>query len=75
MGTRKTGRGRPRKGSDQAKNAGVFLRMEAREKKAFAEAAELAGAPLAVWMRERLRQAARKELEEAGREIPFLTNR
>jgi hypothetical protein len=46
--------------------------MEMREKRGFTEAAELAGIPLAVWMRERLRQAARKELEEIGKEVPFL---
>jgi hypothetical protein len=45
--------------------------MEPREKRGFVEAAELSGAPLSVWMRERLRQAARKELEEAGKEVPF----
>jgi hypothetical protein len=46
--------------------------MEAREKEGFAAAAELAGAPLSVWMRERLRQAAARELGEAEREVPFL---
>jgi hypothetical protein len=46
--------------------------METREKQGFADAAELAGIPLAVWMRERLRKAAAKELEEAGREAAFL---
>ena len=72
MDTRKTGRGRPRKGSDQIKSESVLLRMETREKQGFADAAELAGIPLAVWMRERLRKAAAKELEEAGREAAFL---
>jgi hypothetical protein len=46
--------------------------MGAREKEAFAEAARLAGAPLAVWMRERLRLAATRELQGAGRDVPFL---
>jgi hypothetical protein len=48
--------------------------METREKRGFTEAAELAGIPLAVWMRERLRQVAKDELEKSGREVPFLTN-
>ena len=46
--------------------------MERREKEGFAAAAEVAGVPLAVWMRERLRRAAREELEGAGRGVPFL---
>ena len=71
--TRKNGRGRPRKGSAQTKSEGVLLRMEKREKEGFTAAAELAGAPLSVWMRERLRRAAKKELEEAGREVAFLS--
>lgn len=54
------------------KSEGVLLRMGPREKEAFTEAARLAGAPLAVWMRERLRQAAAKELEGDGREVAFL---
>ncbi len=73
MNTRKKGRGRPRKGSAATKSEGVLLRMEKREKEGFAQAAELAGAPLAVWMRERLRKAATKELGEAGRDVPFLS--
>jgi hypothetical protein len=73
MSARKKGRGRPRKVSGQTKSESVLLRMEAREKKGFAEAAELAGLPLAVWMRERLRRAAQAELTTAGAEIPFLS--
>jgi hypothetical protein len=46
--------------------------MEPREKKGFAQAAAVAGVPLAVWMRERLRRAARRELGEAQKEVPFL---
>ena len=72
MNTRKKGRGRPRKGSAATKSESVLLRMEVREKEGFTAAAELAGAPLSVWMRERLRKAAKKELDEAGQEIPFL---
>ena len=49
------------------------LRLETDEKNAFREAAKIAGVPLASWMRERLRRAARKELEEIGRSVPFLS--
>ena len=72
MNAKQKRRGRPRKGSGQTKSESVLLRMDAREKAGFASAAELAGAPLAVWMRERLRSAARKELEQATRDVPFL---
>lgn len=49
-----------------------MLRLEPREKQGFTEAAKLAGAPLSVWMRERLRSAAMRELGDAGRTAPFL---
>lgn len=48
------------------------LRLHANEKKSFQEAADLAGIPLSAWVRERLRWAATRELENAGRQIPFL---
>jgi hypothetical protein len=73
MKTKKVRRGRPPKGSGEAKSISVLLRMEPREKEGFAEAAALAGVPLAIWMRERLRAAARIELEMVERSVPFLT--
>jgi hypothetical protein len=72
MATKKKGRGRPRKASSATKSDSVLLRLEPREKRGFAEAANVAGAPLAVWMRERLRSAAARELEGVGRQVPFL---
>jgi hypothetical protein len=54
------------------KTASVEVRMSPAEKQAFREAAELAGIPLSAWIRERLRWAAIRELENASREIPFL---
>jgi hypothetical protein len=39
---------------------------------AFRVAADLAGLALSAWVRERLRLAARRELEEAGKSVPFL---
>jgi hypothetical protein len=50
----------------------VQIRVEALEKVAFVEAAALAGLPLSSWVRERLRRAARLELESAGQRIPFV---
>jgi hypothetical protein len=46
--------------------------MSAAEKQGFKDAAELAGIPMSAWIRERCRSAAIRELEEAGRNIPFL---
>lgn len=69
---RKTGRGRPRKGSGAAKSMSVLLRLDPGEKQGFGDAAEVAGVPLAVWMRERLRRVAKTELESAGRNVAFL---
>lgn len=46
--------------------------MTEEEKRAFSDAAELAGISLSSWIGERLRRAARIELEEAGKPIAFL---
>jgi hypothetical protein len=72
MSANKKGRASSAKSSVPTKSEGVLLRLEPLEKKAFADAARVAGVPLAVWMRERLRQNATRELEAAGRPIPFL---
>jgi hypothetical protein len=48
------------------------LRLRPEEKRAFREASSLAGLPLSAWVRERLRSAAIRELEGAGRSVPFI---
>jgi len=48
------------------------LRLYAVEKQAFKDAADLRGMALSVWVRERLRLAAQKELEEANRPVAFM---
>jgi uncharacterized protein (DUF1778 family) len=48
------------------------IRLQPREKEAFEIAAKLSGIALSSWVRERLRRSATRELEEAGRQIPFL---
>ncbi len=48
------------------------LRLNPDEKKAFQEAADLAGIPLSAWVRERLRRTARIELVDAGLQVPFI---
>ncbi len=48
------------------------LRVQDEEKRAFQAAATLAGLSLSAWARERLRRAARVDLESAGQQIPFI---
>jgi len=50
----------------------IKLRVTEAEKRAFQQASNLAGIGLSSWVRERLRRSAIRELEEAGRKIPFL---
>jgi len=50
----------------------IKIRVEPEEKDAFQQSAEIAGIPLSNWIRERLRKAARIELEDARKNIPFL---
>ncbi len=54
-----------------SKSENIKLRVKPEEKKAFQEAAEIAGIDLSTWIRERLRRSARVELQEVGKEIPF----
>ena len=48
------------------------LRLSPGEKDGFELAATLAGVSLSSWGRERLRLAAIRELEGAGRRVPFV---
>lgn len=59
-------------GWDMARTEILKFRVESEEKEAFQQAAELAGIPLSTWVRERLRRAARIELADVGKQIPFL---
>lgn len=54
------------------RNDYLDIRLTASEKRGFTDAAQLAGIPLATWVRERLRLAAIRELENAGRRAPFI---
>lgn len=49
----------------------VQIRVSPQEKQAFQDAASGSGLALSAWMRERLRRAARIELEDAGRKVAF----
>ncbi len=48
------------------------VRVETSEKDGFTTAAKLSGMELSVWVRDRLRSAAVRELTNAGRKIPFI---
>jgi uncharacterized protein (DUF1778 family) len=54
------------------KTEDIELRVNPAEKQAFKEAAGLAGISLSSWVRERLRLAAIRELENAGLSVPFV---
>jgi hypothetical protein len=54
------------------KTRALQIRLTDAEKAGFDEAARLAGIPLSSWVRERLRLAAIRELESAGRRVPFV---
>ncbi|MGD0390138.1 MAG: hypothetical protein ABSC42_14420 [Tepidisphaeraceae bacterium] len=64
--------GRPKNPKGASKEEYLELRLDAAEKQAFWDAADLAGMALSVWVRERLRKAARKELEDAEKPVAFL---
>jgi uncharacterized protein (DUF1778 family) len=67
---RKTGR--PKNPPGKSKDDYLELRLDVAEKQAFRDAAELAGMALSVWVRERLRRVAKKELEDAEKPVAFL---
>ena len=50
----------------------VQIRVSEQEKEGFDKAAELAGISLSAWIRERLRLATIKELNDAGIRSPFI---
>jgi uncharacterized protein (DUF1778 family) len=55
------------------KTVTIQIRLTPNEKQAFENAAILSGIALSGWVRERLRKAAVRELEQASRPIPFLS--
>lgn len=57
---------------DREKSETIQVRLMPEEKRAFEEAAAIAGISLSAWIRERLRKASRQDLEEAGKKVAFL---
>ncbi len=64
--------GRPKKKSIDKKTEALLIRLMTLEKEGFQMAADIAGISLSSWVRERLRLAAIRELEQAGRRVPFI---
>jgi hypothetical protein len=56
----------------KAKTEILQIRISESEKEGFELAAALAGISLSSWVRERLRLTAIRELESAGRRVPFV---
>lgn len=50
------------------------IRVTPEEKRAFEDAADVTGASLSAWIRQRLRRAARSDLEDLDRPIAFLVD-
>lgn len=69
----KSKRGRPP--TKAKRDTTLDLRLSAEEKAAFSEASAIAGLPLSTWVRQHLRRAAARELEETGRVAAFLIPR
>lgn len=72
MDKSKSKRGRPTKSPNELRTEDLLVKLQTDEKAAFKDAAQLAGVPLSVWVRERLRRVAVRELEEAAHPIAFL---
>jgi uncharacterized protein (DUF1778 family) len=55
----------------QTRTERLEIRIDAEEGEAFLNAAEASGMSLSAWVRQRLRRAAKQDLEEAGRRVSF----
>ncbi len=62
--------GRPKQANRRTEY--LEIRLNENEKRAFQEAAQISGISVSTWVRERLRRAVIRELEEAGRPATFL---
>lgn len=57
---------------NKEKTETIQVRVTPEEKAGLFQAAEISGIPLSSWVRQRLRLAAIRELEGAGRRVPFI---
>jgi uncharacterized protein (DUF1778 family) len=60
--------------SRKPKDVPLSIRVSAEEKATFERAADIAGASLSSWIRERLRAASLRELDVVGELAPFLNS-
>lgn len=63
--------GRPQKPAEKRKGRYLQVRVSDPEKAAFDRASDIAGMDLSVWVRNRLRIAAKSEIEKAGEKPAF----
>lgn len=56
----------------KSKSETLQIRLSADEKAGFEHAAAIAGIPVSSWVRERLRDAAIREMERVGQRAPFV---
>ena len=70
MAKKKTGR--PKIPAEQRKGRYLQVRVDDAEREAFAKAAAANGLDTSGWVRLRLREAARRDLKQAGEETPFM---
>lgn len=56
------------------KDKQVLIKLSDEEKISFKKAAELSGMGFSAWARLRMREAAKKELLDAGQKVDFLNN-
>jgi predicted HicB family RNase H-like nuclease len=61
--------------SVERKDVPFNIRVAQSEKDAFERAAAIAGVSISTWVRERLRAAAMRELDDRGELAPFLLKR
>lgn len=54
------------------KGYNLQVRLSKAERAAFDAAAQAAGISISAWVRDRLRRAARDELQSAGMRVPFI---
>jgi predicted HicB family RNase H-like nuclease len=57
---------RPKKESDEARSKLMQVRLQVKEYREFKDAAEAAGMELSVWVRAKLRDAARRDVRKYG---------
>ena len=60
------------KNPDAVKTEYIEIRCETGEKQSFRDAADAAGMAMSQWIRDRLRKAARKELETLNKPVAYL---